>query len=339
MAESTTGERPPSKRTQRYKQQDHVDESKRSLLKLLGIGGAAVAIGGTAAVIKGISSIPGNPDKKMPNQVEEPLSPENKRMSDRLVTFNKEIYKNPTKMAELAPIIGGLAVEYFCQEMGYDPGRYRGRISYLSGHEYVKAVNEQSGCVVTQTTDDEAGTIKIDEKDLMLVNRDVLLYSDAQQHHISPSAAFNVFGVVIHELHHASSPIVDNPENGVIKFRGLGMLMPGPSTESKQGMICYGADRQQLEESVVQDSTDRMTEKLGFKIRASDEYANWVRAYRSGVIDRLFNGDHRALLSLQQQSKAEEFFALVGQKLDASKAGAADRGNNYLKDVILQGKY
>ncbi len=342
MPENSPNQRPSSRKTQRYRQQgEHVDQSKRNLLKILGVGGAAIAVGGTGVALKVLTTpTNGGPDNSGYNKVSayEGLTPENQAIRRQLEGFNREIIKNPAKMVELAPTIGAMGVEFFCKEMGYDQNRYKGRITYLSNTEYVKAKLEDSGCIETDTTDDEAGTIKIDQSDLVLINRDAILHRGSNRSLLNPQAAFDLFGTIIHELHHASSPVVDNPDNSSTKLRGMGILMPDPKS-SRGGQICFATDRQQLEETVVQDSTDRMVKKLGIVINTGDDYRAWVQSYQTAVVDKLFGGDHKPLLALQQQTKPAEFLSLVGQKLGAEPQDAKATGENYLIDAILYRKF
>ena len=138
----------------------------------------------------------------------------------------------------------------------------------------------------------------------------------------------SLFGAVIHELHHLTTPILQNPssQNPEEKIRGLVRLKPD-HTRNNNDLICYLINRIQLEEAVVEHSTQSMLAKLG--IVSPGVYARWVQAYQKGIVTKLFNGDHKSLLMLHQQTKPDEFFRLIGQKLGSDSEGAIKKGSEY----------
>lgn len=72
-------------------------------------------------------------------------------------------------------------------------------------------------------------------------------------------------------------------------------------------------------------------------MEASENYKTWVERYKIGVIERFFGGDNKPLLKLHQQSNPTAFFTLVGEKYGAPPEKAAQAGEDYMQNLILQG--
>lgn len=334
---------PSSRRTQRYQQTQEADPIKRNLVKGLVIGGGILATGGAGALLNFLRS--SHPDSKStpirtrtPEATSIPLSPELQRYVDRLIVLNQEVDQNPHNFKEIAPKVGAIAIEYFCTQLGYDPKSYAGKIRYEWNDEYQKLGEAESGCIVRQNYDDEYGRVYADS-DYLTVNLEKILYHDIKAKITQPYAVLALFATLIHELHHLTSPalpdtISNDPQ---AKIRGLGLLKPSPQF-AKPGWTCYDVNRFQLEEAIVQDSTDRMVfETFGFSMELTQDYSQWVQRYRMGVIDRFFGGNNKPLLRLHLQSKPTEFFSLVGQKLGFPTDQAAKEGESYLVRLLIQG--
>ena len=333
--------RPSSKRTQRYQQSPK--EGHR-------IGRGTFIAGGLAALGGGIWGLSrlfqtGNQEvKPILNPIHpsrtltpEPIKPEYLGLANQLRQLDQEVSRNPQDFKELAPKIGALAVEMFCKEMGYNPQNYEGRVSYLWNDEYQKALREGASCIITQ---DElsVGRASID-KNAVSINLDMVLYASITTQVLQESPGLNLFGAVIHELIHASAPLIPDPESptGLDKLRGLGILKPNPQN-NKGDLTCYDSFRSYLEEAVVEDATDRIQLKIGVGGVAPD-YAVWIQRYRQGIVDRFFNGDNKPLLRLQQQSNSSAFFTLIGEKLGHSGPKARLEGELYTTRLIEQGIY
>ncbi|TSC86369.1 MAG: hypothetical protein G01um10147_892 [Microgenomates group bacterium Gr01-1014_7] len=332
---------PSSKRTQRYQQQVE-QPNKRTLLKVLGIGGAAAALGGVGLAWKALSQpkseTPPRPPTSppVPTSTQELLPRETIQYYQReLQNLNQEVFRNPQSFKEIAPRIGNLAVAYFCSEMGYDPKEFEGRIKYLWSDDHKRIRLEESSCIIQNTPDDQYGGIMLD-KDWLGVNLTTILYGFPHEGKPRGTAAITLFSTLIHELHHLKAPLLDDPEINEpgVKIRGVGRLRPVPGN-SKTDLVCYEAVRKSLEEAIVEESTDRMVSKIGIGRSPIEDYSRWVSNYRRSILNPLFNGDNKPLLRLHQQSKPKELFELVGIKLGATKqTDARKMGEDYLVKVL-----
>ncbi len=301
---------------------------KRRLLKAIGIATlATIATGGIRIDL---------PGQKTPGEIQ---SPELLAYQKRLNTLNQEILRNPQNLKEIAPRIGQLAIEFFSGEMDYNPQEYEGKTKYKWDNEYQISQKEESGCIELQTSDDEYGYVNVVRDDLS-INLDKVLYGlpeDKTRKVIQPYPAFALFSTLIHELHHLTSPFMPDPDSNDPRIRIRGLVFFEPNLEfSKPRYTCYDSYRTQLEEAVVQDSTDRMTQKLGFQLKPDKDYQLWVQRYRIGVLEKFFDGDNQPLLKLHQQTKPREFFTVVGQKLGAPSQEAAAIGESYLRNLLLE---
>lgn len=260
----------------------------------------------------------------------EPPSPE--ALIQKLQQLDREILSNPQQFPELAPEIGQLALNYFNKEMGYGPEKYTGQIHYLWREDFEKKRREaEKGCIEVDVRKEEEGFVVPDSQDIVLDLTSALK---------TRNPAIITFMSILHELHHAIPPIVylydDEGNYGIIN----GVLVLVPSTDkSKPGLVCHEIMNGMLEEAIVQDSTNQMLKKMRLNLGSSPQYNLWEERYRKGIIDRLFKGDHKPLLELQQNSLLDEFTSLIGEKLGASPGQAFSAGKNYLVDVFENGKY
>jgi hypothetical protein len=312
---------PSSRRTQRYQNQQVEQPNKRTLLKALGLGGAATIATG----LTGWAIWANNHDNKKTDS--QPLSPDAALYLQPLATLDSEILKNPTAFKEIAPRVGSLAIQYFCKEMGYDPKSYEGKIRYLWDDEYKKVKAEEEGCVDYTVEEADIGSINI-------VRNDIAMNLTTIRKMSGPTPALALFASLIHELHHATAPVLPSPVPE-IKFKGVLVLQPNP-TQNRGNLTCFNALFNGLEEAIVEDSTTRMLQKLNITRNLDEDYARWAKNYRWEVVDKLFSGDHRALLRLHQQSKIEDLLLQVGQKLGAPAGETAkDRAAEYLNNSVI----
>lgn len=304
---------------------------------MLGIGGTAVATGTVGLLWRASQPQPDNSrplSRNQPRFQEEPLSAESRNYyKSQLATLEEEIQRSPESFKEIAPKVGNLAVRYFCSELGYPVSEYEGKIRYQWADEYNLTLQQETGCINTNTRDDTIGRIIVTANKLD-INLSKILYDKIEKKEVQPEVAINLFGAVIHELHHLTSPLLPDLESSdpEQKIRGLGILRPDTSN-NKGDLVCLRIARLQLEETVVEESTDRMLLKLGID-GSGIVYARWVSLYRTNVLDNLFGGDNKPLLQLHQKSKPVEFFALVGEKLDAPINQTQQAGEDYLANLL-----
>lgn len=223
-------------------------------------------------------------------------------INSELARFNRMLHAEPGRAKEIAPALGTLAIRYFCQEMNstlggnhYNPDSYAGRVFYEWNNEYRRKVLEESGCTVVSNPPDNEFSYFNQESNTIHINLDKILYMDLRSKKPTETPAHLLFASLIHEDHHAGAELVelDNPEffsdaaagTSYIGIRKHGLLTvaldPG---YSKPGINCYRTYRVQLEETVVQHSTDLMTQKLGFKMSTGPVYSAWVDNYSRKVI-------------------------------------------------------
>lgn len=250
----------------------------------------------------------------------------------KLQKLDQEILSNPQQFPEIASEIGRLALNYFNKEMGYGTEKYTGQIYYLWREDFEKKRREaEPGCIQVDVREEEEGFVTPGSQDIVLDLTSALKRGNP---------AIITFTSTLHELHHAIPPMVDfyDDEGNYGHIKGVLVLVPS-TNNSKPGLVCHQSMNGMLEEAIVQDSTNHMIEKMRIRLGSSSRYNLWEERHRKGIIDRLFEGDHKPLLKLQQASQLGEFFNLIGQKLGASPEQAFGAGKNYLVDVFEHGKY
>jgi hypothetical protein len=337
--EGESSPRRSSQRTQRYQpiQPESPGTIRRNLLRLISGGIVAVVAG---SVIRHKTEDP-NRQPSPPNATPRPSTPENSDISvyqKKITELNQEILQHPQNFKEIAPRIGEVAVSFFCREMDYDPNAYKGKLRYQFENEYQASKANESGCLERQNYDDEFGRVQADRNELTINIEKVLYGGDLQKKVVQNYPAFSLVAIVLHELHHLTSPFLPNPDVPGEKIKGLTLIRTLPAL-AKPNFTCYETFRNQLEEAVVDDSRQRMTDKLGFTQGVASSYERWVQLYRQGVITRLFNGEHKTLLKLHQQTKPKEFLSLVGQRLGAEPSESESVADEYLRGLLLQGIY
>ena len=246
----------------------------------------------------------------------------------QLRNFDEEIMKNPNRFREFAPKIGDLAAAYFSNQMGYDKARYLGKMHFLSEDEFRERVTNNPDCIDVNSDDTALASIFIESQDINFNLTRILAKSIPKSGQGHP--ATGLFSVTIHELHHHSAPVLSF-NNNPYKLKGALFLQP-----NQAGYSCPEGVRLELEEAIVQDSTERMLNKLGLSMRPSEQYIKWVNLYKENIINKLFEGDHKQLLRLHQETKQDEFFTLVGLKLGSPSAQARQAGEEYISDVLVQ---
>lgn len=343
---------PSSKRTQRYTQQSQVEQPHKRILLKAGIAGAAVAaLGGIGLAWRTFSQPQPRPETPRPTTLPpNPTRSENllsretiQYYKTQLDSLDQEIFKNPLAFKEIAPQVGQLAIKYFCDEMGYDPQRYAGKLFYEWYENYNSLYSEKANCVQTgNVSEDNAGFASYINPEIFF-NLNAALYSDPKNKTLRSFPSLALFHYAIHELLHASAPtkileIKEHMPNKDVKMkqRGIGILIPREENSSDTG-VCYSNARGPMEEAIVEDATQRMTAKLGAQTNTPN-YDAWIQRYRTSVINRLFGGDHMPLLRLHQQTKQEEFFILIGNKLGYSdNQTAGQEGEKHMLLSINQG--
>lgn len=343
--ETEAPERQSSKRTQRYRQPQPGQERRRNLLKALGIGGGVTVLGGVPLLWKlfGSTKQPPNeepaarfipPTSLSPTSSGEDLSPEAIRLVAQLSTLNREVVRNPKSFKEVAPKAANLALEYFLKEMDYDASRYSGQLHFLWDDEFKDKINSDKDCIDTEDHEDVGAVQHTQSYDIDFNLTRLLNVGLTNVNILNSGPIFELFKASIHELHHAVPPILEVQANGQnLVLKGVMVLKPKTETPSG-GYICAQSIRHELEEALIQESTNRMIEKLG--LSAPDVYSRLANLYKNGVINNLFNGDNKPLLQLHQQTKQNEFFALIGEKIGASIAERSRAGEDYLIRILLE---
>lgn len=256
---------PSSRRTQRYRSIPHNadDPGRRNVLKLLA-GGTVATITTAFGLNRLFQTEPGEPRKSQPTPHSifptEGVRPEYLSLQNQLKQLDQEVIANPQNFKEIAPRIGTLAIEFFCKEMGYDPKKYEGRLRYQNNNEYQNSRANKS-CITLDNNDDEFGRVQIDRDDLTINLEKVLYGKDLNNKRVQQYPAYSLVAILIHELHHLTAPVLPTADPQT-KIKGMAAFIPNPEKD-KPGFICYDSFRVQLEEAIVQDSTDRMTQKLG----------------------------------------------------------------------------
>ena len=337
--------RKSSQRTQRYQSLPHNadDPGRRNFIKNIGKGlGAAGLLGlvgwGTSRLFQtGNQEVKPTSTPIYPNRTltPEPIKSEYLGLANQLRQLDQEVTRNPQNFKELTPKIGALTVEFFCKEMGYDPKKYEGRLRYQNNNEYQTSRANESSCITLDNNDDEFGRVQIDRDDLTINIEKILYGKDLNNKKLQQYPAYSLVAILIHELHHLTAPALPTADPQT-KIKGMAAFIPNLE-KNKPGFICYDSFRVQLEEAIVQDSTDRITQKLGINQPAAERYRLWVERYRIGVLARFFNGDNKPLLRLHQQTRQEEFLKLIGEKYGAPPDKAIQAAENYLKNLIQQG--
>lgn len=285
---------------------------------------------GTAAGLLGLAAATGRDTFVSENRADEAIN-----YQTRLAELDAKII-DIESFEEVAGQIGDLAVKYFFKEMDYDLDRYNGRLYFVRNSDYEKKKQEITGCIETDTAEDEYAFTGVSSQDMVFNLSSHLVYTDSKL--ISANHAQQLFSDVLHELHHAAPPVlqeIDTPAPE--KWRGLTFLEP-KLEKSQANNVCYRVERGPLEEAIVTDSTNFMLERLGLTNmvgKPAEDYRMWVKRYREGIVDKLFGGDHKPLLRLHQQTRQNAFFSLIGEKLRAPSNQRAEAGEEYVHRVLL----
>lgn len=337
-----------SRKTLRYKrlQQQKADEKRRMILKA-GLGAVGLA---TTGGLVGLTRLFGRQEPTpIPAKTTKPLnehmttpqetpSPETLKVKADLLNLNQEVLKNPQNFKEIANKIGSLAINYFCQEMDYDPKSYEGKTFFEWGEDYLGVRNEKNDCISTYMREDNVGTVTYNRNE-MIFNLTVALYPDQKNKQLNNYPAISLFAAIVHEALHASPPNKSEANKDIeVKLRGMGTMVPAPSSSGWIG-LCYVNARKPLEEAIVEDASQRLMRRLGLptNVDPNSDYYMWVSRYRMGVIDRFFAGDHITLLKLHQQTKQEDFFKLIGERMGLPPEKQAQEAEIYLSRLLLQG--
>lgn len=263
----------------------------------------------------------------------ETLLPENQVIAQTLAHFNEEIAKNPNKFKELAPQIGLLAVQFFSKEMQYDTKNYENKIHFLEDSEFQKTLLERSDCIEMPGIESKIATTTLKTHEIF-INLTSFPYQGRTT--LQADNGYYLFGALIHELLHASAVDSLKDEGGQQQwFRGVTALIPDPGN-SRSGKLCYGREieRQRLEEAIVQEATDKLTMRLGFTVRPSQEYEMWVYRYKTGVLERFFDGKNNIPLKLHQQTNPNELFRIIGEKLGSRPELQVSQGQQYVFGLL-----
>lgn len=313
-----------------------IDTSKREFFKwvLFGVGAITITGLGLAPLL---SSRQVQDDEQY-----------RKELKSWLGNLDGVIYQNPVLFEGLVPQIGARAIDYFCKEMGYNPRRYDGKLFFHWDEEYQAVLAQNSGCIKGEPYGHfRSGGVVQFGSEAMHFNLTSLLFVDPLVKSIDHNAATTLFFAVTHEAHHATPPTITLPTPDrfidrelmqaveMTRKKGLTSLVvvnpDGPTSD--QCTQLYGTV---AEEAVVEDSNLRMAQRLWLEPFSEGNMVHRaVRIYRDKVLNRWFPNHYRMLLDLQQQTKEQEFFALIGQKLGAGSKDAYDVGYNYLAQSFM----
>lgn len=233
---------------------------------------------------------------------------------------------------EYFPKIADLATAFFSRQMGYDRKRFEDSIFFLNENEFSTIAYDKS-CDDIPSPAVGASTPINEEK----------IYIRKKRISEAKSPLLTTFSYILHELHHVSAPLekynppiqVTGLDKPVSYKRGLlaAILRDDEKNTSEKECLDLYTYRINLDEAVVQDSTDRLLLLLG--IAMSHDYKEWVSLYRDNVLNRFYNGDNKELLSYQQKTQSSFFFQSVGEKLGVKEPHEQiDAGDNFLKNLF-----
>lgn len=251
---------------------------------------------------------------------------------DLIHQWNHEVGVDFQKFLRYTPRISNLATAYFAKQMAtefpniqdrYQISLLKGRFRFYTSKDYssVNTCRENLGNAEPASTDPDTRIISVAPERLF----NFTAYKE--------DSCLTWFLVSTHELLHSTA--LRRPADGYVA-RGTARLRNTP-IEFIQGLKLFvaSADNKcrtswwwETEETVVEHGITELIAPLSIPNRES-RYLPWVDAYRSQVINPLFNGRYQALLQNQQLSDIDAFMATIGSRLmgeDASlenKIGAA----------------
>ena len=255
--------------------------------------------------------------------------------------MDERILSHPKDIEEIAPVVGNLAARYFAEEMGYAPSEFDGKMVFQRQEEFLRGANDIGGCTHLSFAPNSAGYSHF-SSDKTFYNLDMFL----RRERVRNQPAGFIFYNVVYELHHARPPAVklrepllksDHEIGASVEGttgRGLAVYVPD-HPRSSPGRVCFSGHYRQAEETVVEDSAQRMISKVGIPIENAD-YGRLVQAYRNQVLNPYFGGEHRSLLRLQQASDRKGFYRITGEKLGYSSERQVEEGANFLNGMLAR---
>lgn len=254
-----------------------------------------------------------------------------------LDTLDGALLRNPERLDELSPQIAGLAAEVFAREMGYSPSiteNIVSSISVLSGSDFTEADLRDDNYCPLRLNVGEKLAVSLPKRREIWLNKDTFFGASPQS-----KRAKAMFGTYLHEIHHFYPPIKPADQDVPITSEA-GITVKGTTF---RGARVYSTDTvdaenkctlqtsSNLEEAIVIDSTDRMLIKLGL---SSSEYNLYHRApannYKTRILLPYFQGDHKPILRLHQNSDPVGVWRLVGEKIGYTGLTASMEGFNFL---------
>lgn len=246
---------------------------------------------------------------------------------EHLRQLDSSIKGDAGQLEKLAPVIGEMAINYFCGELGYQRNQFPGTYHYEWQDDYIKNRDAEKYCSNSTDPIDQAAYTNLQANDTHFnLTR---FFHDGSQ--ISKLSATKLFSLALHEAHHNKAPFLDvNPpqetpdDSSKLKLfitKRRGFVVTSPNTKDKlPGRECYYTGFVPLDEAVVEDSTRRMINKLGFSLKNS--YDKWVDIYRSQIVDRFFNRNYLVPLRMHQRSDEVGFFSEIGRQLGSGQQRA-----------------
>lgn len=238
-----------------------------------------------------------------------------------------------------------MATRYFELEMGITPSSFTGNFSLEEESLFLKRMAEINGCVQPSDASEIHGYLDALDNTAHL-NLDFILYKDRVRKIRRSNPTAFALAEAIHELHHLRPPLkkLATPEQFISPHsktlipatlqKGVVSFAESPK-DSLPGKTCLIRYRYQVEEAVAQDSTDRMLAKIGIRMVELGNYDTYVQIYRRMILDPLFAGDHRPLLSLQQSTEKARFFASIGSRLSIPKGQEEKAGEDFLASLFV----
>lgn len=309
---------------------------KREFLKGFGKFAAITTIA-TPTLVGAAISVAEN----LAKQTKQPPSLSVSEIKSRLKELDLRSRQQPEKFETIALETIKLADSYFAANLSYSAGKFINNFKLLWDQDYVKQAMDE-GCLNAPVykPNNIAQTDSISS--IININLSEMLYVDKKKRTLSRYPATLLFGSSLHELHHAAPPLIQpdktdvvypaNNKSGITPtwFKGATALIYTPEF-SIPGKTCFSNMYLGLEEVIVQDSTDRLLALLGGTINV--ETRAMVTSFQRNVIDKLFAGNHKTLLDLQQKSQPIKIIEAVGSKL-GSKQQARATGEQYLLDLF-----
>lgn len=309
------------------------DPTRRELLKALGLGALGLIASGIA----------NRPEIKLLINLPE-FSGEADETRSYLLKWDNEIQKDSNKLKEHLPQIASLAISYFSRQMiemfpqrqaDYDKKRFENAFIFLNTEDFL---NKQKISRCNEPPDMRIlGFADVADDKVVYVNRNLIFDSN-------PVSQY--FLTMLHELQHLAPPKKSySPE---INFAGI----PEPISYER-GLIAFARDnslsiingrecvvryRHQIEEAVAEHSALELLSRVGFNIRWSSAYDQFVKDYEQKVIIPLYGGDHKELLDYQQQTKPNDFFRSIGRKVmggPAEEIVEIAKGDSFIRGVLL----